>query len=81
MPKLRTGLKKSDADVHSALNALADVDHAALAFRVVLCVCDAQALSGYDFCQQRNPATAVIQIQRVCFFVERLVIGAGAIDE
>jgi hypothetical protein len=50
IPELRTGLKKSDADVHSTLDALADVDHAALAFRLVLCVCDPQPLAGYDFC-------------------------------
>ena len=81
IPESRTGLKKSDADVHSTLDALADVDHTALAFRLVLCVCNPQPLAVYDFCHQRNQATAFVQVQCVCFFVERLVIEVGAIHE
>jgi hypothetical protein len=80
-PELRTGLEKSHADLHSTFDAALDVDDAALAFCFVLCICDPEALAVNDFCLQRNQAAAFVQVERVGFFVERLAIEVGAVDE
>jgi hypothetical protein len=81
LPELRVRLKKRDADAQPPVESFADVDHAALALGLVFGVGKAKPLAGEDVLRERESATAVIQIQRECFLVKRLLVGVGAVDE
>jgi hypothetical protein len=81
LPELRVGLKERDADAQPPVESFADVNHAALALCLIFGVGKAKPLAGEDVFREREPATAIVQIQRECFLVEWLLVGVGAVDE
>ena len=78
---MRIRLKKCDADAQPPFESFADVDHAALALSLIFSVGKAKPLAGEDVFREREPAPAIVQIQRECFLVEWLLEDVRAVDE
>jgi hypothetical protein len=81
LPEFCVWLKKLDADAQASLKSLADVDHTAFTLGLIFGVGEAKPLAEEDFLRERHEATTIVQIQRECFFVERLLEDVGAVDE
>lgn len=75
------GSEEFHADASLAADALADVDHTALLFGLVASVGEKEALAARDDGFEGEQAAVLTRVNGVGFFVERLFILAGAVDE
>ena len=80
-PETRIRRCKRNADARLPLHALPDVSYATFQFGLRAHVCEKKALSAHDDGFERQQAAFVVRVQRFGFFVERLLIGVGAVDE